>query len=300
MSDELVVGTPVAGENVQPVNTATDTEANAEAGKSEKGANPKVELREGKMFVDGVRVYTRDDTNRIAARAQEDAKTRLLGELEVDNFDQVKKVVKSLQGHENGDLNVASLRDAVKKKEQTVEELRAELQRVKTDAALKEHIGQIYNSMPGQWNAEQRSAVVDLMKARNMLHLEGETFAIRNGDSFLTQDGETPDYAGAVTLIGKTLGLPMAKAGVATFDAADKSPLEGVSSKLVDQNKLAKDPAYRAAYIQVRDKNRNLSRSEITDAMVRKQLESHRMGSFAERKLTGGVAQASVTTKNRR
>lgn len=299
MSDELVVGTPVAGENVQPVNTATDAEANAEAGKSEKSASPKVELREGKMFVDGVRVYTRDDTNRIAARAQEDAKQRFLNDLEVDDFDQVKKVVKSLQGHGEGDLNVASLRDAVKKKEQTVEELRAELQRVKTDAALKEHIGNLYNNMPAQWNTEQKSAVVDLMKARNMLHLEGDTFAIRNGETFLTQDGETPDYMGAVTLIGKTLGLPMAKQGVATYDAADKVIPEG-PKKGLDQARLANDPAYRSAYVQVRDKNRNLSRSEITDAMVRKQLESHKMGTFAERRLTGSSSQASVTTKNRR
>lgn len=299
MSDELVVGTPVAGENVQPVNTATDAEANAEAGKSEKNANPKVELREGKMFVDGVRVYTRDDTNRIAARAQEDAKQRFLNDLEVDDFDQVKKVVKSLQGHQEGDLNVASLRDAVKKKEQTVEELRAELQRVKTDAALKEHIGNLYNNMPSQWNTEQRSAVVDLMKARNMLHLEGETFAIRNGETFLTQDGENPDYAGAVTLIGKTLGLPMAKQGVATYDAAEKAVPEG-PKKGLDQNRLNSDPAYRNAYVQLRDKNRNLSRSEITDAMVRKQQESHKMGSFSERRLSGSSSEASITTKNRR
>jgi hypothetical protein len=50
----------------------------------------------------------------------------------------------------------------------------------------------------------------------------------------------------------------------------------------------------------VRDKNRNLSRSEITDAMVRKQQESHKMGSFAERRLSGSAPQASITTKNRR
>jgi len=299
MSEAITTDTLVAGENVQPVNTDAVAEANAEARKSEK-ATPNVETRDGKLFVDGVRVYTRDDTNRIAARAQEEARSRFLNELEVDDFDQVKKVVRSLQGSGEGDLNVATLRDAVKKKEQTVEELRAELQRVKTDAVLKDHIGQLYNSMPSQWNTDQRSAVVDLMKARNMLHLEGETFAIRNGDTFLTNDGDSPDYVGAVTLIGKTLGLPMAKSGVATYDAADRGPMETSVNKLVDQTKLSKDPAYRAAYVQVRDKNRNLSRSEITDAMVRKQQESHKMGSFAERKLSGGVTQASITTKNRR
>jgi len=298
MSDELSTDTLVAGENVHPVNTATEADTKVEAS-AEKSATPKVESREGKLFVDGVRVYTRDDTNRIAARAQEDAKARFLGELEVDSFDQVKNVVRQLRtaGDDEG-LNVASLRDAVKKKEQTVEDLRAELQRVKTDMVLKDHIGQIYNSMPAQWNTEQRSAVVDLMKARNMLHLEGDTFAIRSGENFLTVDGETPDYAGAVTLLGKTLGLPMAKVGVATYDAAEKSVTESVS-RAVDQSRVNKDAAYRNAYVQVRDKNRNLSRSEITDAMIRKQMESHRMGDLSSRQLSNSGGP-TTTTKPRR
>jgi len=299
MSDELSTDTLVAGENMQPVNTATDAETHVEA-KAEKSATPQVETRDGKLYVDGVRVYTRDDTNRIAARAQEDAKARLLGELEVDSFDQVKSVVKQLRtADDEQGLNVASLRDAVKKKEQTVEELRAELQRVKTDSVLKEHIGNIYNNMPSQWNTDQRAAVVDLMKARNMLHLEGDTFAIRNGDAFLTQDGETPDYAGAVTLIGKTLGLPMAKQGVATYDAPDKSVKETVV-KSIDESRLTKDPAYRNAYVQVRDKNRNLSRSEITDAMIRKHMETHRMGDLASRQLSNSGGAPTTTTKTRR
>jgi len=297
MSDELSTDTLVAGENVQPVNTATDAETTVEAS-AEKSATPKVETRDGKLFVDGVRVYTRDDTNRIAARAQEDAKTRLLGELEVDSFDQVKSVVKQLRtaGDDEG-LNVASLRDAVKKKEQTVEELRAELQRVKTDVVLKDHISQLFNNMPSQWNQDQRSAVVDLMKARNMLHLEGDTFAIRSGDTFLTQDGETPDYAGAVTLIGKTLGLPTAKQGVATYDAPDKGVKDAVIKSL-DDSRLNKDPAYRNAYVQVRDKNRNLSRSEITDAMIRKQMEGHRMGDLGARQLSNsGGPTTTIQTR---
>ncbi len=298
MSDELSTDTLVAGENVQPVNTATDAETHVEA-KAEKSATPKVETRDGKLYVDGVRVYTRDDVNRIGSKAQEETKQRLLTELEVDSFDQVKNVVKQLRtaGDDEG-LNVASLRDAVKKKEQTVEELRAELQRVRTDAVLKEHIGNIYNNMPSQWNTEQRAAVVDLMKARNMLHLEGDTFAIRNGDTFLTQDGETPDYAGAVTLIGKTLGLPMAKVGVATYDAPDKSVKETVV-KAIDETRLNKDPAYRNAYVQVREKNRNLSRSEITDAMIRKHMESHKMGDLASRQLSNS-GSSTTTTKTRR
>ena len=53
------------------------------------------------------------------------------------------------------------------------------------------------------------------MKARGMLHLEGETFAIRNGDTYFTDaTGERPDYAAAVLSVGKTLGLPTTKQGV--------------------------------------------------------------------------------------
>ena len=300
MSDELTTDTLVAGDNMQPANTAAGVEANADTKKAEKSAAPNVETRDGKLYVDGVRVYTRDDTNRIAARAQEEAKQRLLGELEVDSFDQVKSVVKQLRttGDDEG-LNVATLRDAVKKKEQTVEELRSELQRMKTDMVLKDHVGQIYNSMPAQWNQEQRSAVVDLMKARNMLHLEGDTFAIRNGDNFLTVDGETPDYVGAVTLIGKTLGLPLAKVGVATFDAADKTVGDPVVKGL-DETRINKDPAYRNAYVQVRERNRNLSRSEITDAMIRKHMESHQLGDLSSRQLVNSGGSPTTTTKTRR
>lgn len=296
MSDELVVGTPVAGDNVQPVNTAAAAKTDVKADQAEKSATPSVELRDGKLFVDGVRVYTRDDTNKIAARAEADAKQRVLTELEVESFDQVKNVVRQLRNANPDEaLNVASLKDAVKKKEQTVEELRAELKRVKTDAALREHIGQLYNSMPSQWNTDQRTAVVDLMKARNMLHLEGDTFAIRNGDTFLTQDGETPDYAGAVTLIGKTLGLPLAKQGVATYDAADKLNTEPASKARIDEKRLANDAGYRSAYVQLREKNRSLSRSEITDAMIRKQMESHQMGSVSQRSL---YSSGQTTTKS--
>lgn len=301
MSDELVVGTPVAGDNVQPVNTAAVAKTDVQAKQAEKSATPSVELRDGKMFVDGVRVYTRDDTNKIAARAEADTKQRVLTELEVESFDQVKSVVRQLRNASPDEaLNVASLKDAVKKKEQTVEELRAELKRVKTDSALREHIGQLYNSMPSQWNTDQRTAVVDLMRARNMLHLEGDTFAIRNGETFLTQDGETPDYAGAVTLIGKTLGLPMAKQGVATYDAADKLNTETVSKARTDQNRLATDPAYRSAYVQLREKNRTLSRSEISDAMIRKQMESHQMGSVSQRSLYNSGGQTTTKSTPRR
>ena len=298
MSEQLDVGTPVAGENVQPVET--ETEANA-AETSDVGA-PSVEMRDGKMYVDGVRVYTRDDTNRIAANAKKEAEHRMLTELEVDSFDQVKTVVSQLQGAgdtETG-LNVDSLRDAVKKKEQTVEELRAELQRVKTDMVLKDHLGNLQNAMPNNWTTDQKSAVIDLMKTRDMLHIEGETFAIRSGDSFLTDEsGERPDYAGAVNMIAKTLGLPTAKTGVATFDS-DRTPRDNGATKSIDDSRMKNDPAYRSAYIQVRERNKNLSRSEITDAMVKKQMEGTTRATGTERMLYGVASAPQTTTKTRR
>jgi hypothetical protein len=261
-----------------------------------------VELKDGKMFVDGVRVYTRDDTNRIAANAKKEVESRILGELEVDSFDQVKTVVKQLRSvnDDEPNLNVASLRDAVKKKEQTVEELKAELARVKTDMVLKDHLVNLNTAMPAQWSQEQRSAVVDLMKARNMLHLEGETFAIRNGDSYFTDaSGERPDYAAAVMSIGKTIGLPVAKQGVAIFDAPDKA-VDNPVIKGLDEKRLNSDAAYRNAYVQVRNRDKNLSHSEVTDAMVRKQLENVSRASLGQKMLTNtGTVSASKSNSRR-
>ena len=300
---EALNDTLVAGENVQPVTTDTDAD---NAVKSESKATPKtpsVEYKDGKMFVDGVRVYSRDDTNRIAANAKKEVESRILNDLEVDSFDQVKTVVKQLRNvsDEEPNLNVASLRDAVKKKEQTVEELRAELARVKTDMVLKDHLVNLNTAMPAQWNQDQRSAVVDLMKARNMLHLEGETFAIRNGDTFFTDvSGERPDYAAAVTSIGKTLGLPVTKQGVAIFDAPDGVVDDVKAVKVLDQKRLQNDAAYRNAYVQVRNRDKNMAHSEITDAMVRKQMEGVSRASLGQKMLTNtGTVSASKTNSRR-
>lgn len=282
---EALNDTLVAGENVQPVTTDTDADIAVNSDK----ATPKtssVELRDGKMFVDGVRVYSRDDVNRIGANAKKEVESRILGELEVDSFDQVKTVVNQLRNvsDEEPNLNVASLRDAVKKKEQTVEELRAELTRVKTDMVLKDHLVNLNTAMPAGWTQDQRVAVVDLMKARNMLHLEGDTFAIRNGDSFFTDEsGERPDYAAAVMSLGKTLGLSVTKQGVAGFDAPDRVIDDVKAVKVLDSKRLQSDAAYRNAYVQVRNRERNMSHGEITDSMVRKQME--------------GVSRASVSDK---
>lgn len=272
MSDDITIDTPVAGENVQTANTDAEAETKVEA-KSETKASTGVELRDGKMYVDGVRVYTRDDTNRIAANAKKDAESRILSDLEVESFDKVKSVVSQLRDAPEGEsLNVQSLKDAVKKREQTVEELRAELQSVKTDYALKSHIGTLKDSMPTAWNSDQKSAVVDLMKARNMLHLEGDVFAIKSGEDYLTVDGETPDYASAVKVVGQTLGLPFAKKGNSVIDV-DKTPAGESSSKAIDMTKVNSDAAYRAAYVNLRQQNATLPRDQITNKMVLDQIK---------------------------
>ena len=278
MSEELTTDTLIAGENVQSVTDTeqAETENKEVEAKSEKVETPKVEQRDGKLFVDGVRVYSRDDTNRIAANAKNEAISGVLKDLEVESIDKVKQVVTQLRNTDIADnsLNVESLRSAVAKKEQTVEELTQELTRVKTDYALKEHIGSLKDNMPTQWNVEQKSAVVDLMKARDMLHLENNTFAIKSGSDYFTTDGETPDYKTAVEVVGKQLGLPFAKQGVSTINV-DKQPHEAEgSNKPVDQGKLKTDANYRKAYVSLRERNRTVARTDITDAMIRKQLKS--------------------------
>ena len=276
MSEELTTDTLIAGENVQSV---TDTEkAEAESkeveAKSDKVETPKVEQRDGKLFVDGVRVYSRDDTNRIAANAKNEAISGVLKDLEVESIDKVKQVVTQLRNTDIADnsLNVESLRSAVAKREQTVEELTQELTRVKTDYALKEHIGSLKDNMPAQWNVEQKSAVVDLMKARDMLHLENNTFAIKSGSDYFTTDGETPDYKTAVEVVGKQLGLPFAKQGVTSLNVDKQPGEETTSKKAVDQGLLKTDSIYRKAYVSLRERNRTVARTDITDAMVRKQM----------------------------
>ena len=272
MSDDITMDTSVADDNVQTANTDAEAETKVEA-KSETKASTGVEVRDGKMFVDGVRVYTRDDTNRIAANAKKDAESRILSDLEVESFDKVKSVVSQLRDAPEGEsLNVQSLKDAVKKREQTVEELRAELQSVKTDYALKSHIGSLKDSMPTAWNSDQKSAVVDLMKARNMLHLEGDVFAIKSGEDYLTVDGETPDYASAVKVVGQTLGLPFAKKGNSVIDV-DKTPAGESSNKALDMTKVNSDSAYRAAYVSIRQQNATLPRDQITNKMVLDQIK---------------------------
>ena len=271
--------TAVQSENTAPVtdsaqpvdNTVTDT-------KSDKATTPSVEYRDNKLFVDGVRVYTRDDTNKIAANAKREVEQSFLNELNVDSFDSVKSVVKTLQettpSEEGSSLNVNALRDAVKRREATVEELQQQVKSLKTDLLLKDHMSQLNAAMPSTWSAEQKGAVIDLMKARNMLAVEGDTFAIRSGDTYLTTDGETPDYNLAVETVGKTLGLNFGKKGVdlqygETVTDSDKG------TKPLDDARVNTDAEYRSAYLELR-KYQNKSRESITDAMVKKQMTKRR------------------------
>lgn len=243
--------------------------------KSEQNATPKVEHRDGKLYVDGVRVYTRDDTNKIAANARHEAERSFLSELNVDSIDSVKKVVTTLQEvnpNEGQSLNVESLRDAVKKREATVEELQSQVKSLRTELLLKDHMGRLQQAMPSNWTGEQRQAVVDLMKARNMLAVEGDTFAIKNGQNYLTVDGETPDYNAAVEVVGKSIGLNFGKKGVDVQYGETSSDVSVKTNRGVDEARLLKDAEYRSAYTKLRGMNPSMSRTDVTDGAVKQMM----------------------------
>jgi hypothetical protein len=273
--------TAVQPENVEPVtdsaNPVATEQSVATETKSDNNTTPSVEVRDGKTFVNGVRVYTRDDTNRIAANAKNEVQKNILTELNVDSIDQVKQVVSTLQEvnpDEGNSLNVNSLRDAVKKREATVEELKSQVNSLKTDLMLKDHMGQLQNAMPSNWSAQQKDSVIKLMKADGMLAVEGDTFAIRNGNDFLTTDGEQPDYAKAVEIVGKEkLGLSFGKQGVEVQYGETGLNDAGQSAKTFNQNKVNADTEYRSAYMRIRRNQPGLSKSKITDSMVKKEMQ---------------------------
>ena len=189
--------TAVQPENqVDPVTDSANpvsTEQSAPTEIKSENTTPSVEIRDGKTYVNGIRQYSRDDVNKISANAKHEVERNILNDLNVDSIDQVKSVVSTLQEvnpNEGDGLNVESLRDAVKKREATVEELKSQVNSLKTDLMLKDHMGELHNAMPTNWTPEQRKSVVTLMKAEGMLAVEGDTFAIRNGSDFLTTDGE--------------------------------------------------------------------------------------------------------------
>ena len=266
-------------DSVNPVDnveesTATDT-------KSDNNTTPKVEFRDGKTYVDGIRMYSRDDTNKIAASAKHEVEKSILNQLNVDSIDQVQKVVSTLQEvnpTEGESLNIESLRDAVKKREATVEELKSQVVSLKQDLLLKDHMSKLEAAMPTNWTPSQRQSVVKLMKADGMLAVEGDTFAIKAGDNYLTTDGETPDYTKAVELVGKeVLGLSMGKKGVDIQYGETSGETSSQQVKPVDQNKLNTDPNYRTAYMHIRKYRPNVARDSITNNMVLKEMEGMRL-----------------------
>jgi hypothetical protein len=266
------IDAPVTDSASSVDNNATDT-------KSDLNTTPKVEVREGKTFINGQRVYSRDDVNKIGANARREVEGRLLQELNVDSIDSVKQVVNTLQEsnlEQGTNLNVDSLRDAVKKREATVEELQNQVKTLKTDLMLKDHLGQLNSAMPNAWNAEQKGAVVDLMKARGMLAVEGDTFAIRSGENYLTTDGETPDYNAAVELVGKTLGLNFGKKGVDIQYGETSTDVSSNKAKPLNEDRLNTDAEYRAAYMNIRQYQPGVSRTDITDGMVKKGISDRR------------------------
>ena len=262
-------------QSVPVTDSATNVDNSLETVKSEIKATPSVEVKDGKLFVDGNRVYSRDDVNKIGANARKEVESKLIQDLNVDSIDSVRGVVKALQdsspSEEGSSLNVESLRDAVKKREATVEELKQQVNTLKTDLLLRDHMGQLNSAMPSNWTAQQKSAVVKLMKADNMLAVEGDTFAIRNGNEYLTVDGETPDYASAVELVGRNLGLNFGKKGVDMPLGEISNQSEGKQAiKPIDQNKIKNDPAYREAYLNLRLNRRGgVSSSDVTDNMIK-------------------------------
>ena len=272
--DTASENTEVQTEQTAPV---TDTE-NVTTTKSET-TEPKLEMKDSKMFVNGNRVYSRDDTSKIAANAKNEAVNGLLRELDVDSLDQVKDVISTLKSHnaEEGEnsLDVKALKQTVAKREATLEELTAQVGSLKQELLLKDHIGNLNTAMPGSWTPDQRSAVLDLMKARDMFAVEGDQFQLRNGEEYLTVDGEKPDYASAVDVVAKTLGLNTGKRGVDVVKVDGSESVDNRTVKPLDEARLKTDAEYRAAYMNLRQYS-NASRSDISHNMVSKQLDKMR------------------------
>ena len=235
--------------------TVPETETQSEESISvSSNAKPEVEIRDGRYFIDGQRLFTKAEKDAIAKTTTREVEQRLIQELGVDNLSSVKQVVKELQTANitegESSLDITALRNTVAKKEQTVAELKAELEGVKSQYVLDAHVGKLKDAMPSAWTPEQRNSVVKLMNADNMFKVEGQSFHIANGEDFFTTDEGQPNYTAAVEKVGRDLGLQFSKKGVATVDA-QTTPVSGKSSE-VDQGRLKSDPAYRNAYVDLR------------------------------------------------
>jgi len=235
--------------------TVPETEVSKESiSVSSNATKPEVEMKDGRVFVDGQRMFTKAEKDAIAKTTTREVEQRIIAELGVDSLSSVKQVVKELQTANitegESSLDVTALKNTVAKKEQTVAELKAELEGVKAQYVLDAHVGKLKDAMPTAWTPEQRNSVVKLMGADNMFKVEGQSFHIANGDDFFTTDEGQPNYTAAVEKVGRDLGLQFSKKGVATVDA-QTTPVSNKSSE-VDQNRLKSDPAYRNAYVDLR------------------------------------------------
>ena len=237
-------------------------------------AKPEVEMRDGRYFIDGQRLFTKAEKDAIAKTTTREVEQRLIAELGVDNLSSVKQVVKELQTAnitEGGSsLDVSALKSAVAKKEQTVAELKAELEGVKSQYVLDAHVGKLKDAMPSAWTPEQRNSVVKLMNADNMFKVEGQSFHIANGEDFFTTDEGQPNYTAAVEKVGRDLGLQFSKKGVATVDA-QTTPVSSRSKEL-DQGRMKTDHQYRDAYVNLRSSNIGRGQTNITNNMVEAQM----------------------------
>jgi hypothetical protein len=269
MSDQTTVDSP---ETDNPETVTENTESVSTTTETKEATAPKVEVKEGKTFVDGIRVYSRDETNKIAANAKAQVEKNVLNELDVDSFDQVKTVISELRSvspdQDQPSLDVQSLRDAVKKKEQSLEELQNTVTSLKTELVLKDHMSNLQNAMPTEWQSEQKAAVIDLMKARGMMQIQDSTFVIKDGDNFLTTDGDTPDYKTAVESIGKSIGLQFAKKGIDSVNTDNSQSVEKSTRKSVDEGRLSSDNKYRSAWVNYRKANPSLSMNQVTHKAV--------------------------------
>ena len=266
MSDDIQQDTVVDTGESQTVPETANSEENISVNSNES----KVEIREGRYFVDGQRMFTKAEKDAIAKTATREVEQRLVNELGVDSLSSVKQVVKELQTANitegESSLDVSALKSAVAKKEQTVAELKAELEGVKSQYVLDAHVGKLKDVMPSAWTPEQRNSVIKLMNADNMFKVEGQSFHIVDGEDFITTDEGLPNYSAAVEKMGKQLGLQFSKKGIATVDA-QSTPVSN-SKKGLDEARMNSEPRYREAYVALRRQNINLSRDSVTNKMV--------------------------------
>lgn len=250
--------------------TVPETVTQSEESISVSSNAPQLEERDGKFYLNGQRMFTKAEKDAIAKTTTREVEQRLINELGVDSLSSVKQVVKELQTANitegESSLDITALKNTVAKKEQTVAELKAELEGVKSQYVLDAHVGKLKDAMPSAWTPEQKNSVVKLMNADNMFKVEGQSFHIANGDDFFTTDEGQPNYAAAVEKVGKDLGLQFSKKGVATVDA--QTTPASTSKRELDLGRLKTDARYRDAYVNLRSTNIGLGQSTITNKMV--------------------------------